>query len=243
MTRLAPRRVKSGWPIAIRTKLFDDLILKSVAEGCESVVNIGAGFDSRPYRLPLPERLRWIEADLPALVDEKERLLSHAEPVCLLQRERLDLVDDVARRDFLDRINVGENTLLLSEGFAVYLEDEQMRTLAKDILARSALRWWLLDFFSPSVLKMMRKSVGRDMNNAPFKFAPSNGVAFFEALGWQTREVHSIFGEAARLGRAPWPVRLAQWLPEPDPRSLGKASWAAVVRFDRGAVNRGVLTR
>jgi hypothetical protein len=29
--------------------------------------------------------------------------------------------------------------------------------------------------------------------NAPFKFAPENGLAFFEGLGWRTVEAESVF--------------------------------------------------
>lgn len=233
MTRLAPRQVKSGWPLAVRTKLIDDLILKAVAEGCECVVNLGAGLDARPYRLPLPKSLRWIEVDFPALLDEKEALLAGEQPNCALVRERLDLSDDTARRACLARSLVGGRALVLSEGFAVYLEDEQVRTLARDLAAHEALRWWLVDFFSPSVLRMMQRGVGRDMDSAPFKFAPANGVAFFEELGWRTLEVESIFRHASKLKRAPLPVRLAHLLPDPDPRRLGASRWAAVVRFER----------
>jgi O-methyltransferase involved in polyketide biosynthesis len=47
-----------------RTKLMDDLIDASVAEGCDRVISLAAGFDTRPYRMALPGSLEWIEADL-----------------------------------------------------------------------------------------------------------------------------------------------------------------------------------
>ena len=34
-----------------RTKLIDDLIAASLAEGCDRVINLAAGLDTRPYRL------------------------------------------------------------------------------------------------------------------------------------------------------------------------------------------------
>jgi len=235
LTKLTPREVKSGWPLAVRTRLIDDMLLKAVAHGCDCIVNLGAGFDARPYRLALPQSLHWVEADFGALLDEKEALLADERPRCSLQRERLDLADSEARRAFLDRVaNRSKNALVLSEGFAVYLEDEEVRTLGRDLLARPSLRWWLVDFFSPGVLKMMKRGVGSGMDRAPLKFAPAEGLRFFEALGFRSDEVRSIFGEASRLGRAPWPVRLAQLLPEPDLRALRGARWAGVVRFERG---------
>src|SRR4029077_7102181 len=70
-----PRAAVTGWAAVARTKLIDDLVLDAIAQGCDRVLNLAAGFDTRPYRLPLPKQLTWIEADLPVLIDEKLRLL------------------------------------------------------------------------------------------------------------------------------------------------------------------------
>src|SRR5258706_4438391 len=103
MLAAMPRRLRSGWSIVARTKVIDALVPTWVAEGCDRVVNLGAGLDTRPYRLALPASLTWIEADLPALVDEKERLLAGETPRCPLSREKVDLADDGARRAFLSK--------------------------------------------------------------------------------------------------------------------------------------------
>ena len=64
--------------------------------------------------------------------------------------------------------------------------------------------------------------------NAPFKFAPENGVAFFEALGWHTLEVQSLLVAAHRFRRLPILMRPAAWLPQPDPRRPRSKPFAAV---------------
>src|SRR5438552_9449620 len=84
MATAAPRLIRKGWSIVTRTKLIDDLVLETVRAGCARVLNLAAGMDTRPYRLPLPASLRWIEADLPGIVDEKEHLLAGEAPACAL---------------------------------------------------------------------------------------------------------------------------------------------------------------
>src|ERR1700760_3899255 len=79
------------WPMIVRTKLIDDLILDSVRSGVDCVLNLAAGLNTRPYRLELPKSLRWIEADLPALTEWKEAALAGENPVCSLVREKVDL--------------------------------------------------------------------------------------------------------------------------------------------------------
>lgn len=81
----------NSWPLVVRTLLIDELILKSVAEGADHVLNLAAGLDARPYRLRLPASLVWVEADLPAILEEKEKALASEKPVCTLRREAVDL--------------------------------------------------------------------------------------------------------------------------------------------------------
>jgi hypothetical protein len=45
--------------------------------------------------------------------------------------------------------------------------------------------------------------MGDLLDSAPFKFAPPNGIAFFEALGWKLGELRSLFHEGARIKRLP----------------------------------------
>jgi methyltransferase (TIGR00027 family) len=231
-----PRAAVTGWSAVTRTRLIDDLVLDSIAQGCDRVLNLAAGFDTRPYRLALPRALTWIEADLPALIDEKQRLLADETPACTLLREPVDLADSAARTRFLERAVAGARAaLVITEGLVVYLTDETVRALARDLAAAVGIRWWALDMLSPGIRTMISNGMGgRHPARALVKFAPENGVAFFEALGWQARDVRPIFRAAVRFRRAPLWMRPLALFPDPDPRRLGlKARWSAVVRFER----------
>ena len=74
---------------------------------------------------------------------------------------------------------------------------------------------------------------GRHPARTLVKFAPQNGVAFFEALGWRACDIKPIFRSAVRFRRAPLWMRPLALFPDPDPRRLGKARWSAVARFER----------
>jgi methyltransferase (TIGR00027 family) len=231
---LMPRRARNGWPFIARTKLMDDSILATIEQGCDCVVNLAAGFDTRPYRLAVPASLRWIEADLPALTDEKEQLLKDAKPRCQLRRIKIDLADSNARVAMLkEAVGLSANVLVITEGLLLYLEETQVRSLAMDLGAQAAVRWWVLDLASPAVLEMMKKGMGSQLANAPMKFGPANGVAFFEDLGWRATQVQSILRAAARFRRLPWTMKLFAFLPEPNPRKLGRRPWSAVVQLKR----------
>jgi methyltransferase (TIGR00027 family) len=231
---VAPKQMRSGWPLVMRTKLMDDLIHASVAEGCDCVLNLAAGFDTRPYRLALPAALHWIEADLPAMIEEKEQLLAGETPTCRLSREKIDLADQAARLEFLGRVLQGTSkTLVITEGLLGYLDEEVVRALGRDFASRTEIRWWLLDVASPVILEMMKKGMAAHLVHSPLKFAPTNGVAFFEPLGWKARDVNSVFRAAVRHRRVPFLLRLFALFPEPNPRNPGRNRWSAVVRFEK----------
>src|SRR5262245_56108719 len=51
--------------VAVRTRYIDDALGVALRNGVEQVVILGAGFDSRAYRIPGIERVRVFEVDHP----------------------------------------------------------------------------------------------------------------------------------------------------------------------------------
>src|SRR5437870_3321856 len=94
---------KTSWSIVARTHLIDRFIEQEVAAGADTVLNLAAGLDTRPYRLNLPSSLRWVEVDLPDLLTYKDQVLGGEKPVCRLERVAFDLSDAAARRSLFSR--------------------------------------------------------------------------------------------------------------------------------------------
>lgn len=58
-----------------RTRFIDDAVREALSHGIDQLVILGAGFDTRPYRLPGMERVKVYEVDLPAVQYEKKKRL------------------------------------------------------------------------------------------------------------------------------------------------------------------------
>ena len=204
------RLVSSG--VVVRTAVFDELILRTVQrERAACVLNLGAGLDTRPYRLALPAGLRWVEADLPSILDHKARLLVGEQPRCRLERLGVDLTDAAARRALLDQVASGQPTLVVCEGVIVYLTSDDVVGLASDLADRPDFQWWTMDIVGSLFIQWGNRIVGRQLSaaGASMQFAPENGPGFFRSLGWEPFEVRSAWLEARRLGREPWLMRAA----------------------------------
>nr|WP_163765957.1 SAM-dependent methyltransferase [Mycolicibacterium parafortuitum] len=229
-----PRMMRSGWWMVARTKTIDDLVLAAIADGCDRVLNLAAGLDTRPYRLDLPADFAWVEADLPGLIAEKQQLLAGETPRCRVTRFPVDLSDPAARDRFLtDALAGATKALVLTEGLLMYLDPSAVDDLAR-ALDRPDVAWWMLDLAGPGLKKWMNEKSGGLLKNAPFKFAPEQGVGYFEERGWRVLDIESVVVVAARLRRLPWFMRLVARLPQPDPRRPPRdRPWSAVVRLTR----------
>jgi methyltransferase (TIGR00027 family) len=197
---------KNAWSWFTRTYVFDQFIARCLEEGCDTVINLAAGLDARPYRLALPAGLKWIEVDLPEITDYKEELLRDEKPSCLLERVRLDLSDADGRRELFQRLaKQSRQALIISEGLVLYLSLDEVGLLATDLAAHEEFRYWLLDITSPALLKMLIKKMGKafDEASAPFRFAPADGPEFFSKFGWKPVAVRSLWHTAGALKRLP----------------------------------------
>jgi len=208
------------WQVVVRTVVIDRMVRAAVEAGATTVLNLGAGLDTRPYRLDWPSSLRWIEVDFPEVISWKEQRLQGAIPTCHLERVPLDLTDMTARRSLFARVGADSaRTLVLTEGVVPYLTNDAVGALADD-LRRIRGAQWIVDYVSPGALRYRKRlRVSRQMQAAPFQFAPPDWFDFFEAHGWRALNINYLPIEARQLGRpAPLPgwirlgLRAARWL-------------------------------
>jgi methyltransferase (TIGR00027 family) len=193
----------SGWAMVVRTSLIDEILLRLArGPGMGVVLNLAAGLDARPWRLPLPSTLRWVDVDLPDMLAHKRSVLAGELASCRYQAEALDLRDRSLRRERLPALaRGGAPGLVMTEGLLIYLAAEEVADLATDLHAIPELRWWLTDLVSPEAVRWLRRRWGRQLASAPFRFAPAEGSRFFEPFGWREVEFRSLWDEARRLRR------------------------------------------
>ena len=199
----------TSWSLVIRTAIIDKLILQAIQNGVDTIVNLGAGLDSRPYRLALPPHLSWIEVDFPNMIQHKENILRAEKPVCRLQRISLDLANHEARKKLLARVAAGATkALVLTEGVVLYLDNAEAAELADDLSAHLQFAYWITDYLSPRAMRQVQRRRRKELKNAPMKFTPDDWFGFFAQHGWKPREILYLAEESYKLGR---PVPLPWW--------------------------------
>jgi len=110
--------------ILCRTRYIDDILKRSLEEGLEQLVILGAGFDSRAYRIAGLDQVQVFEVDLPGTRNLKQRRL---EKVLGAVPENVTLVglnfdqqnlNDILRATGFQK---GKRTLFIWEGVTQYI--------------------------------------------------------------------------------------------------------------------------
>jgi methyltransferase (TIGR00027 family) len=206
-----PMSGMTGWVIVIRTTIIDEYVKAAVDNGVDTILNLGAGLDTRPYRMDLPSSLVWIEADYPAMIEYKEERLASEKPKCRLERIKIDLANATERREMLARIDErAKKLLVMTEGVIPYLSAEEVGALADDIGALEHVCCWIAEYHSPEVMKYRdRTGIRRQLQNAPVKFRPDDWFGFFAQHGWRAKEIRYLADQAERVRR---PIALPLWM-------------------------------
>src|SRR6185312_8667117 len=128
----------SSAQIVIRTRFWDEALLRANAEGCHRVVTLAAGMDARAYRLPWRAGTTLYELDQPQVIALKDDRLADARPMCERIAVAVDLADDWPKSLQAQGFSTSAKTAWLVEGLLQYLDAGAVDTLFARIDALSA---------------------------------------------------------------------------------------------------------
>ncbi len=178
-----------------RTRCIDDMVKAGIARGLRDVVILGAGLDTRAYRLPELASARVFELDLPHVQASKRARLRRrvAEPASRVRFVPIDFNVEpfdtaLAASDF----DASRPALFLWEGVSQYLQpaavDAVLRTIAARPVGSELLFTYVLEEavtgrFRPDHSADFRKVTSRLPEPWLFGIEPSNLQAFLADRG------------------------------------------------------------
>lgn len=199
--------------IAIRTRVFDDWLLDVTRPGGpHQVVLLGAGMDTRAFRLPWTPGTSLWELDRPDLLALKSEILDRAgaQPRCDRRLVGVDLASSAwPERLVASGFDPAQPSAWLVEGFFAYLDEPVVEQVLATISSLAAPGSYLgTDFISEDFLSHpWMASYLRDLERrgTPWRFGTNQPEALLARHGW--RAIARQPGEeGASFGRWPWPV-------------------------------------
>jgi methyltransferase (TIGR00027 family) len=174
--------------LPVRTRFFDDVLRQ--AEWAEQIVLLGAGLDTRAYRLPLPPSSTVYEIDHAEPLARKADVLASAAPACNRQAVVADLRTDWADALLATGFRTDGATFWLAEGLFFYLAPADVMSVLATAASLSGVRCAFgADMFGTGLLRLPslqpllehRRSAGQPppfCTDAPADlFAHNNGPA------------------------------------------------------------------
>lgn len=132
---LSPGVIAMARYLAVRTRFFDDYLLRAAREGCRQVVVPAVGLDARAFRLDWPSGTRFYELDMPEVLAFRERVLAEQGAAAAGPRTVLavDLREDWAGPLTGAGFDRREPSVWLLEGLLVYLAPAEVAALLETV--------------------------------------------------------------------------------------------------------------
>lgn len=204
------RKMRGGWAnFVCRKRYIDDCLYEGLRSGIEAVVILGAGYDTRAYRIPELAEMAVCEADLPTNIAAKtaavRRTFGHVPPHVTMLPVDFD-TDDLSTRLSDAGFDHSRPIFYIWEAVTQYLTEAAVRTTMDHLSGAapgSALAFTYLrrDFLdgreSYGAARAYRQFVIKE-DLWRFGWAPDEVAPFLADYGWSERE---------QVGKAEYEVR------------------------------------
>ncbi|MFE1910070.1 class I SAM-dependent methyltransferase [Streptomyces anandii] len=198
------RRLAVSFSIVIRTKFLDDLLLRASASGIRQVVLLGAGMDSRAYRMDWPVGTRLFEVDTAPPLDFKASVLRQEGAVA--RCERITVAVDL-REDWPGALAAAGHdpavpTVWIAEGLLIYLPEDAVDLLMARTGAQPAPGSRMgLTLGSRGVIERFgADAVQGSAASMWVSEMPDDPVGWLAGHGWEA-SCHTLRERAAAYGR------------------------------------------
>lgn len=188
----------SNASIIVRHRIMDDMLRQMLFANHElNVVTIGAGFDSRPYRL---SGGHWFELDEPELIAYKNILLPCDECSNSLHREPIDF-DGEDLVDKLLQLPHNGPVVFVLEGVVIYLSESDIQNLLGELDYEFPRHRLLCDLVNREMVNTYGQPLSKVVSEmgAPFQ-SIDHPEAIFLNSGYRARESISVVDASVDLG-------------------------------------------
>lgn len=197
----------------VGVRVVDDRVQEWVSAGCRQLVILGAGLDTRAFRLPVPRTLHVFEVDLPELFAFKEPVLARAgaRPRCPRSVVPADLRGDWVGALQAAGFDASVPSAWLDEGVLGYLTQSDARAVATSIgeLSAPGSRFsaprMTVDERRPHYRELKRLAFGADGEQRDLRGLGPDVDEWLQDHGWRTefrrwKDLVAPLGRSVQLG-------------------------------------------
>jgi methyltransferase (TIGR00027 family) len=193
-----------------RPRIIDDFIRQRLLANPElQIVLIGAGFDSRAYRM---QGGVWIELDEPAVIDLKNNRLPADECKNTLHRIAIDFQTE-SLEEKLSPFTTDQPVVVVIEGVFMYLSEQVITQVIHTLNRLFQSHLLICDLMDLGFFKKYAEPTSHKLEalGARFTYLVENPDQLFIDNGYQQSEKFSIASKASEYGGLKIPRLLLNW--------------------------------
>lgn len=168
-----------------RHRIIDDLLRQDLAAHSDlRIVIIGAGFDSRAYRL---KGGTWVELDEPQMIAYKNERLPVADAQNELHRVAIDFSTESLEDKLSPFVGRGGPVVVVVEGVFMYLEQQAIEQLLQTLRRLFPQHKLICDLMTKRFFEKYGRKIHEKLTGmgATFKFTADNPEEIFVKNGYQ----------------------------------------------------------
>jgi O-methyltransferase involved in polyketide biosynthesis len=205
--------------IACRGKVFDDVVRAFIAAHDEcTVVHLGAGMDSRVFRIDPPATVRWFDVDFPDVIELRGQIYPERANTTMLGASVTD-------PSWLAEVPADRPTMVVAEGLSMYLDPADGLELFRRVVEHFPSGEVFIDAYSKFGVRTQKTNAIVRRAKATLRWGIDDprelAAAGLTLVSCQTAEG---FVPKDALTRLPWLQRVAYQalLGMPGLRNIGK---------------------
>jgi O-methyltransferase involved in polyketide biosynthesis len=140
--------------IAVRAKRIDELVQGFVVRHPDAVVlDLGAGLDSRMFRVDPPQTVDWYDIDFPEVIALRPQLLAQPANVH-------NIGTDLADPNWLDNVATGRPTVIVADGLVAFLTRDDFISLLNRLISHLPSGELALNLYTTSAIWALKHTPG-----------------------------------------------------------------------------------
>lgn len=195
----------------VRCYIIDQAIREILNKQPDSlIITIGAGFDTRPYRI---KGGQWVEVDEPQIIHCKNEKLPISACENALTRISINFANEKLTEKLQEYHN-NQNVIIVIEGVFMYLEESAIQSTIKQLQTLFPNHTLVCDLMSKKMFDQFGRNIHEKLVEAGARFTtrPENPAAIFTEYGYIQTSHMPMFKLANKMGilwdrgRIPKPV-------------------------------------
>ncbi len=188
---IVDRSSESVIPIVVRVRYFDEFLLRVTSDHqARQVVLVGAGLDTRCWRLHWMDGTRVYELDQPFVLKYKEEVMKSKEvkPRCERHPVGVYIQESWGKALESEGFQPDQPSIWLLEGFLFYLDPSQIDSVLKEVTKLASPGSWMgFDIINSEVLKSTYTKPWLEMQarlGAPWIGTMDDPIGLLGSMGW-----------------------------------------------------------